>query len=51
MFYNKHMHIFICMTIEKVVKLCTSECQGVIPRVSEEIIIFRKYIFRLLHQL
>ena len=44
-----HIHIFICMNIEKM--LYTSECEAINPRMSEleEIIIFRKYVFRLLH--
>lgn len=38
------------MNIEKMVKLCPPECQAINPSVRvEEIIIFRKYIFRLLH--
>lgn len=37
------------MNTEKM--LCTSECEAINPRMSEleEIIIFRKYVFRLLH--
>lgn len=37
------------MNIEKM--LYTSECEAINPRMSEleEIIIFRKYVFRLLH--